>query len=149
MGRRVVSTRRMAARVSWVQGRTSGPAFTAEVILWAVRWYLMSRSERRFVACDRLVEVPRRRVDERLVDPAFFGDVGQPGVEQRKICPRVDGKVHHPVLAGLDLASIDSHGASRIDDDNPCVVRLGSFGNSAFFLSMEVPRRFGTQWFRK
>ena len=45
MGRRVVSTRRMAARVSWAQGRNfNGRHFTAEVILWAVRWYLMSRS---------------------------------------------------------------------------------------------------------
>ena len=25
----------------------------------------------------------------------------------------------------------------------------GSLPNSAFFLSMEVPRMFGTQWFRK
>jgi hypothetical protein len=45
MGNRVVSTRRMAARVSWAQCRDfKGRDFTAEVILWAVRWYLMSRS---------------------------------------------------------------------------------------------------------
>ena len=80
----------------------------------------------------------------------LLGDVGQPGVEQREVGARVDREVHDVVLAGFDLAGVDRHGAARIDDDDPRRCACGSSGRTrAFFLSSEVPRRFGTQWFRK
>ena len=79
------------------------------------------------VGCHRLVEVVGRGGDEGLVGPALLGDVGEPGVEQREIGAGIDGKMHHVVLAGLDLAGIDRHGAARIDDDDAAAVdRLGA-----------------------
>ena len=78
--------------------------------------------EARLVAGKRLVEVLGRCGDERLVGPALVGDVGEPGVEQRKIGPGIDGKMHHAVLAGFDLAGIDRHRAARIDDDDAALL---------------------------
>ena len=54
-----------------------------------------------------------------LVDPALVGDVGEPGVEERQVRSRIDRKVHHAVLAGLDLAGVDRHRAPRVDEDDP------------------------------
>ena len=102
----------------------------------------------RLVGGDRLVEVLGRGRDEGLVGPALVGDVGEPGVEQREIGAGVDREMHHAVFAGFDLAGVDRHRAARIDDDD-AACSTGSEPNSAFFLSTEVPRKFGTQWLRK
>ena len=100
--------------------------------------------EARLVGRHRLVEVLGRSGDEGLVGPALLVDVGQPGVEQGEVGARIDREMHHAVLAGLDLAGIDGHGTARIDDDD-AARSTGSEPNSARFLSIEVPRRFGTQ----
>ena len=100
------------------------------------------------LAGEGLVEVLGRGGDERLVDPALVGDVGEERIEEREVGAGVDSEVQHVVLAGLDLAGIDRHGAPRIDDDDPGRLDAAR-GQLAFFLSSEVPRRFGTQWFRK
>ena len=96
------------------------------------------------MAGKRLVEILGRCRDERLVGPALVRDVGEPGVEQRKIGSGIDGKVHHAVLAGFHLAGIDGYGAAWIDDDD-AARSTASEPNSAFFLFIEVPRKFGIQ----
>ena len=101
------------------------------------------------LAADGLVEVVGRGGDERLVGPALVGDVGEPGVEQREVGARVDREVQHVVLAGFDLAGIDRHGAPRIDDDDARRLDAARSRTRRFFLSSDVPRRFGTQWLRK
>ena len=88
--------------------------------------------EARLIACRRLVEVISRGGNEGLVRQAFLIDVGEPGVEQGQVGARVDGKVHHAVLAGFDLTGIDGDGAARVDDDdarrgNRLGAELGSF----------------------
>ncbi len=70
------------------------------------------------LAADGLVEILGRGGDEGLVGPALVRDVGEPGVEQREVGARVDGKVHHAVLAGFDLTGVDGDGAARVDDDD-------------------------------
>ena len=60
MGRRVVSMRRIAAGIMAQDRDFKGRQFTAEVILWAVRWYLMfpiSYRDLELMLQDRGVEV--------------------------------------------------------------------------------------------
>ena len=100
---------------------------------------------------------PRAPCRSRLVEAAMnslstqplLGDVGQQRVEQREVGAGVDREVQDVVLAGLGLAGVDGHGAARVDDDDPRRLRAARPAARAFFLSSEVPRRFGTQWFRK
>ena len=65
-----------------------------------------------------LIEVGRRGIDEGFVDPALVRNVGRPRVEQREIRAGVDRQVHDIVFAGFDLAGIDRHGSTRIDNDD-------------------------------
>ena len=74
------------------------------------------------VGGDRLVEVLGRRRDERFVGPALFGDVSEPGIEQREVRARIDREVHHAILAGFHLAGVDRHGAAWIDDDDAALL---------------------------
>ena len=88
-------------------------------------------------------------LDEGLVGPSLVGDVSQPRIEQREIGAGVDGKVHHAVLAGLDLAGIDGHRTARVDDDDTARARPVPSRTRPSSCPSNVPRRFGTQWFRK
>ena len=56
--------------------------------------------------------------------------------------------MHHAVLACFHLASVHGDRTARINDDDAARA-TGSEPNSAFFLSIELPRKFGTQWFKK
>ena len=70
------------------------------------------------VGGERLVEILGRGVDERLIYPAFVGDLGQPGVEQHHVRARVHGKVHDVFLARFRLGGVDRDRPSRIDEDD-------------------------------
>ena len=59
--------------------------------------------------------------------------------------PELIGEMQHPVLARFDLAGVDGHGAARVDDDDAGPAHAARPAAASFFLSTEVPRRFGTQ----
>jgi hypothetical protein len=52
--------------------------------------------------------------------------------------------MHHAILAGFDLAGIYGDGATRIDNNDAGLLH-GLSAEFGFFLSTEVPRKFGTQ----
>ena len=124
-----------------------GRQFTAEVILWAVRWYLMfpvSYRDLELMLLDRGVEVDHTTIfrwiqayaTESLKSesaPAFAN-------EQRWLL--AGGRNLHPGEGTLDVISIGRGGQPRADDRFPSVCAAG-YGRGEAVLSAR-PSRSGT-----
>jgi len=72
-----------------------------------------------FVGGFHLIEIGRRSVNERLVDPALVRNVRHPRIEQGEIRAGVDRQMHDVLFAGFDLAGVDRHRPTRVDNDDP------------------------------